>query len=185
VSSADLNSVHLDASRLETYRKAREKLLGACGDHTLNLSGEMLQEKLQKLCRVNPVDSSADPVTPPRHELPFVFVNKHQKISLKVGHNTIGRLPDNDIVASDGFLSRRHCALLVHSDLTCELHDLASKNGTFLNGIRIKEPTPLQPGDEIKLGDLRIGYMAPPSDAQRQEAAAPDHTCVLQDSHPA
>lgn len=186
MSAADLNSVHLDAARLAIYRQAREKLLNSCGDHTLHLLPGALQEKLQKVSRVAPQSSSQDRQALPKAEadaVPYVFVNKHQKIDLKVGHNTIGRLPDNDIVANDGFLSRRHCALLVHSNLSCELHDLASKNGTFLNGIRINEPTPIHPGDEIKLGDLRICFMAKPSEEHRRPADSPDHTCVLPDSH--
>jgi pSer/pThr/pTyr-binding forkhead associated (FHA) protein len=48
-------------------------------------------------------------------------------------------------------VSRRHCAILVHLNDGCELHDTASKNGTFLNGDKLIGPTRLKPGDEIRM----------------------------------
>ena len=60
---------------------------------------------------------------------------------LHVGVNTLGRSSDNDVVLEDAFCSRRHCAILVHSTDSAELHDTASKNGTIVNGRRITGPT--------------------------------------------
>lgn len=77
---------------------------------------------------------------------------------LRVGMNSIGRLPDNDVVIRDECVSRRHCAVLVHSDLRCELHDVASKNGTLLNGKKIPQPTRLQSGDQITLCNRRLTF---------------------------
>lgn len=175
---AELNSVHLDASRLASYRQARDRLLTSCGSQTLQISGESLHEQIAKICKIGSASSikraKKEPLT-----APFVTINRRQRMPLKVGHNTIGRLPDNDIVANDGFMSRRHCAILVHSDLHAELHDLASKNGTFLNGVKINSPTRLSPGDEIQLGELRICYMGEPP---AKDAGTPDRTCVLADS---
>ena len=65
-------------------------------------------------------------------------------VSLDRPTTTIGRLPDNDVVIRDECVSRRHCAVVVHSDLRCELHDVASKNGTLLNGKKIEGKTRLQ-----------------------------------------
>jgi hypothetical protein len=70
---------------------------------------------------------------------------------LKTGLNTIGRLPDNDIVFEEDTVSRRHCAILVHAWGGCELHDTASRNGTFLNGQPFWRPIPLASGDQIRL----------------------------------
>jgi len=33
------------------------------------------------------------------------------------------------------------------------LQDLGSSNGTWVNGARVKRPTPLKHGDELRLGD--------------------------------
>ena len=59
------------------------------------------------------------------------LLDRGRQIPLKVGLNSVGRLPDNDIVIDDATVSRRHCAIVVHSDLTIEIHDVASKNGTL------------------------------------------------------
>ncbi len=80
-------------------------------------------------------------------------------VCLKVGLNSIGRLPDNDVVIPDGSVSRRHCTIVVHSDLTCELHDTASKNGTAVNGRKLIGPIRLRSGDEITLCDQRLRFL--------------------------
>jgi pSer/pThr/pTyr-binding forkhead associated (FHA) protein len=40
------------------------------------------------------------------------------------------------------------------------LHDTASRNGTFVNGKRIVEPTRLQRGDEIKIYKRRLLFIS-------------------------
>ena len=79
---------------------------------------------------------------------------------LKVGVNTIGRLPDNDVVIQGPYVSRRHCAILVHAEDGCELYDIASKNGTFLNGLKLSGPTQLASGDEIRMCDRQFIFMS-------------------------
>jgi pSer/pThr/pTyr-binding forkhead associated (FHA) protein len=85
--------------------------------------------------------------------------NQRLRHPLKIGLNTIGRLPDNDVVVADPHVSRRHCTIVVHADQCCELHDTASKNGILVNGVRISGPTPLKPGDEIRMGDLVLVFV--------------------------
>jgi pSer/pThr/pTyr-binding forkhead associated (FHA) protein len=70
---------------------------------------------------------------------------------LHLGLNSVGRLPDNDVVIRDECVSRRHCAVVIHHDMRVELHDVASKNGTILNGKKIPGPTKIQSGDQITL----------------------------------
>jgi hypothetical protein len=79
---------------------------------------------------------------------------------LKVGLNTVGRAPENDVVVADAFISRRHCAILVHSGRVCELHDIASKNGTFLNGAKLGGPTPLKTGDQIRICERNFLFVS-------------------------
>ena len=54
---------------------------------------------------------------------------------------------------------------MIHSDGRCEIHDIASKNGTVLNGTKINGPTKLAPGDEITVCTRRMKFFAgdPPS----------------------
>lgn len=66
------------------------------------------------------------------------------------GPTTIGALDENQIVIADECVSRRHCVIEPVSDGFL-LRDLDSRNGTFLNGTRIKEAY-LAPGDRIRIG---------------------------------
>jgi hypothetical protein len=68
---------------------------------------------------------------------------------------TLGRADGNDIVLPDVYASREH-AEVRWDGMSYVLHDLGSKNGTFLNGNRIVEPTLLSNGDRVFLGDLTL-----------------------------
>jgi len=64
----------------------------------------------------------------------------------------IGRGDDADFVFSDdSALSRSHFSVTCHSGI-CELRDLSSANGTYLNGKRVTE-TQLQDNDTVRAGD--------------------------------
>lgn len=71
-----------------------------------------------------------------------------------VGHNTLGRHPNNTHQILDRIVSKEHC----HIDLVdgrYVLRDLGSLNGTYINGERVSEKI-LETGDEITLGSTRI-----------------------------
>src|SRR5258708_35366260 len=87
------------------------------------------------------------------------LLDRGKQIPLKVGLNSVGRLPDNDVVIDDATVSRRHCAIVVHSDLTIEVHDVASKNGTMVNGAKIAGPTRLRDGDQIGLSERNLTFL--------------------------
>jgi predicted component of type VI protein secretion system len=67
----------------------------------------------------------------------------------------IGRSRDAHCSLRWVFISRRHCQF-VWADGKILLQDLESCNGTFVNGRRICEPTPVDHGDEISLGPLSL-----------------------------
>lgn len=79
---------------------------------------------------------------------------------------TIGRSADCDIVLDDRQISRLHARIVWHGD-HYEIEDLASKNGTHLNGRDVVTPQPLRDGDEIqvalryKLAFVDAGATAP------------------------
>jgi pSer/pThr/pTyr-binding forkhead associated (FHA) protein len=62
---------------------------------------------------------------------------------------TIGRGEENDIALAHGQVSRRH-ARITWDGARYVLHDLGSKNGTYLNGERVTAQ-PLHDGDVIAL----------------------------------
>ncbi len=67
----------------------------------------------------------------------------------------VGRSPEADIILSDNKVSRLHCGVRIDNGVAM-VKDLGSRNGTFVNAVRIEVPTPLQPGDHIRIGDTLL-----------------------------
>jgi phage tail-like protein len=65
----------------------------------------------------------------------------------------IGRLPDNDLVLPDPFVSQSHAEIRLESG-RATLTDLASEHGTFVAGARL---LPLQPHMAVDGATIRIG----------------------------
>src|SRR5262245_22883531 len=106
------------------------------------------------------------------------LLDRGRQIPLKVGLNSVGRLPDNDIVIDDATVSRRHCAIVVHSDLTIEIHDVASKNGTLVNGRKLQGPTRLRDRDEIGLSERRLTFLMFAGEVTSAPLAQSHHSSV-------
>lgn len=68
------------------------------------------------------------------------------------GQVKVGREKDNTIVVADQKVSRHH-ATLEPIDDTFIIHDQGSANGTFVNSVRIGQPTRLHHHDKVRLGD--------------------------------
>src|SRR5688572_12176285 len=62
----------------------------------------------------------------------------------------VGR-EDAGLTIEDEEISRRH-AIIRPGDGGVEIEDLGSRNGTFVNGVRIESATRLAGGDTVKLG---------------------------------
>jgi len=76
-----------------------------------------------------------------------------ESLSLEDGSTSLGRSRENDIVVGrthGSVVSSRHAVVVVHSGF-CELEDLESANGTFVNAKRISK-TKLHDGDRVELG---------------------------------
>ncbi|MCD6577737.1 MAG: FHA domain-containing protein [Anaerolineaceae bacterium] len=69
--------------------------------------------------------------------------------------NVIGRDPKNDIVIDDIEISRNHLTITRKGD-TFQIEDNHSTNGTFLNGMKLEEPTVIKNGDLISLGQNHV-----------------------------
>jgi hypothetical protein len=151
-----LNSVHLEPPRREEFRRARDMLLNARGFQTM--AAEQGDFRALEADNSRTFVQEPDQNSPPG--LKYWLVDKDKIYPLRIGLNTIGRAPENDVVVPDSYVSRRHCAVLVHAGENCELHDTASKNGTYLNGRRIPGPTRLTSGDEIRMCDRQLVFLA-------------------------
>lgn len=64
---------------------------------------------------------------------------------------TVGRAGDNDFQLGDDFASSRH-ARMFRRGSEWFVEDLDSRNGTFVNGVRIDQPERVSVGTDIKMG---------------------------------
>jgi len=70
-------------------------------------------------------------------------------------YNTLGRHPDQSIQLLDRVVSKEH-ALVVRRDGRFVITDLGSRNGSFVNSVRITGPVYLTDGDELSMGSSRM-----------------------------
>jgi DNA-binding winged helix-turn-helix (wHTH) protein len=87
-----------------------------------------------------------------------------REIVLADGENVIGRDPDAAVSLESTRVSRRHARIVV-KDGDAMLEDAGSKNGTYLQGERIKTPTALSNGDAIRIGPFLLTFHARPAGA--------------------
>jgi DNA-binding winged helix-turn-helix (wHTH) protein len=76
-----------------------------------------------------------------------------REVALSEGENILGRGTDSLVWIDAQSVSRRHARVMVASGLAT-LEDLGSKNGTFVNGVRLSSPVALRDGDELRIGQV-------------------------------
>ena len=73
---------------------------------------------------------------------------------------TLGRGAQNDVpLDKDEYASSSHARIEPRRDGVW-LEDIGSTNGTYLNGIRLKHPKRLTPGDIVRVGETELRYDA-------------------------
>lgn len=110
------------------------------------------------------------PVAAPAPIISLVVINSGRRIVLDTGEDLLvgrkdnqrGIYPDVDLGLDGGYdsgVSRKH-AVIAHQAEGYTLEDLASANGTFVNGKRLgpDTPTAIRHGDEIKFGTLILRF---------------------------
>lgn len=80
-------------------------------------------------------------------------------VSTRVGGFTIGRGPGVDLPIEDEYASPVHAELYADAAGQAWVNDLGSINGTWLNGVRVRVPTRVHLGDEVRVGRTR--YVIP------------------------
>jgi DNA-binding winged helix-turn-helix (wHTH) protein len=85
-------------------------------------------------------------------------------VALAEGENLLGRDEQGAVCLDSPTVSRRHARIVI-ADGRAVLHDLGSKNGTFVGGRRISTPVVLHDGDDVRLGRVRMKFRVTPRDA--------------------
>lgn len=95
---------------------------------------------------------------------PMVVRVKKQAANAFQSRITVGRTTNNDVVLDDASVSRFH-AWLEHDDAEWKVADAGSKNGTFLNGQKLKPKklVTLSVEARLKFGDVPASFLSPKS----------------------
>jgi len=72
----------------------------------------------------------------------------------------LGRHPECDVIIEVGAVSRQHARIEMVGE-NFLLHDLKSRNGTFLNGQMVDKPIELHDGDLIRICDMEYSFHNP------------------------
>jgi pSer/pThr/pTyr-binding forkhead associated (FHA) protein len=102
-------------------------------------------------------------------------------IKLGDGVAVVGRQDDCQLRIKSAQVSRRHCELFEKKGLLL-VKELGSSNGTFVNGKRVEGQRVLEPGDEIKIGKIKLrvaklGEPVPPP--KSKPAKKPGDTAIV------
>lgn len=87
----------------------------------------------------------------------FRLLARHREITLREGENLLGRSDEAVAWIDSSTVSRRHARILVGGG-RATLEDLGSRNGTYLDGERIRAPAPLSDGGEIRIGGVVLVF---------------------------
>lgn len=91
-----------------------------------------------------------------------------RQVQLNSLDNKIGRGTTNDVVVDSAQASRDHAVIAVEQAFVT-ITDLGSRNGTFVNDVRIESQV-LADGDAIRLGTYEIRFIATDQEFTQVEA---------------
>lgn len=83
------------------------------------------------------------------------WVGKQIAFELMPGLNRLGRNPTNDFRIADASISSFHCEVMLNPDGSVHIRDLASTNGTYINGLQAFDGD-LKPGESLRLGTVEL-----------------------------
>lgn len=109
----------------------------------------------------------ADAFGAPAVQLPVLVDQSGREYPIRAGENVVGR--EADIMISDPQVSRRQ-AMVVNDSGNLTIEDLGSTNGTYLNGERLSQGSPVHvaQGDSISFGEFEVKVSMPGYAGQTQ-----------------
>ena len=156
VALKDGDQIVVGTFQLTFYAAGGEQLDAEQGDEDLEATRFVGDDDLKK------AKKSADPKKP-------VAAGALVKLTVTVGALKgsvykdwgdvlrLGRDEDNQVVLPDDAVSHRHARIHPEGGNNV-IEDLGSANGTFLNGVRLREPRVLKHGDKIRIGTSTMEY---------------------------
>jgi DNA-binding winged helix-turn-helix (wHTH) protein len=93
--------------------------------------------------------------TTPLHR--HCLLHGKREIDLVEGENIVGRDMNAIVRIDDPTVSRHHARILV-ADAKATVEDLGSKNGSFLDGKRLRAARPLKSGSAVKFGSVLMTF---------------------------
>jgi hypothetical protein len=81
------------------------------------------------------------------------------RLPLRPGETILGREGEGVVALPSASVSRQHAALIVEGR-AARLRDLGSKNGTFVDDLRVEGPVILRDGAQLRFGTLNVTYRA-------------------------
>ena len=87
----------------------------------------------------------------------------------------IGKLSSSHLQLEDDSVSRMHAVIEVSPTKEVSVVDLGSTKGTYVNGQKITKQK-LNPGDEVRIGDVKLVVTFELADAEEAEELQPDPT---------
>ena len=103
--------------------------------------------------------------------LRYELDGKVHEFDLKDASTTIGRDRGNGLQIKDKSMSRTHCRI-DRTETGWKVVDLASRNGTFVNGEKFPEKE-LKPGDVVKIGNIPVTFEPPARAEDKKEPPRP------------
>lgn len=101
----------------------------------------------------------------------LVLLSSNQAVPLSEAPLQLGRGPSNHVVIADDTVSWNHAQLWVEAGRVW-VRDLGSRNGTYVNGTRVRGATPVEAADQLQFGlnqkaSLRVPFGDLESDSIR------------------
>jgi pSer/pThr/pTyr-binding forkhead associated (FHA) protein len=150
-------------NHLDEIRVGRTAILYAATEAVAEISlADREDEDSQSMdvTKIEAADKEPDRSLPPGREFILEYMTgkkKGRSLKLQKSRVTLGRADAADIPLEGDGVSRKHAMIEVHSRDQIYISDLASQNGTWLNGLRIRT-TRLLLGDTIRMGSCVMKF---------------------------
>jgi DNA-binding winged helix-turn-helix (wHTH) protein len=92
----------------------------------------------------------------------YRLIVARREIALSPGENILGREAGAVAWLDSASVSRRHARIVV-TGAGATVEDLGSRNGTHVNERPVTAPVPLEDGDEVRLGTVRMTFRVVPA----------------------